>query len=202
MNKQITVLFDAENSPRFPLYCQYGGQLKPQDAFIELDLRTGNIDAKYTGIVGYALPEDVYHGTRLWFYICPHLKSDQIAKIINDHLSELEHLYQVSDILWDGNNWFGGASDDSGIDSVDWSSLVENLRHKLHEATNDYENLIVDSNDFAEWAYAETLQKGDARAIAYELIQNQGEYYYFHDSINDVDSIAELIEEIWSDKED
>ena len=200
--KKLTVLFDPDNSARFPLYYQYDGQYQPQDAYIELDLRTGNIDADCKGSIGNSIPTEVFNQSIIWFYINPYLKSDQIAEVINAHISDLEHLYNVSDINWDGNNWVGGACDESNIDNEQWVSLVNDLRHKLEIAANEFENTLVDSNGFGDWFYSDTLQKGDAKEIAFDLIKNQGDEYNFDDSINDLDSIASLIREIWAENID
>lgn len=195
--KITTVLFDKNNAPRFPLYYQYDGQYQPQNAYIELDLNNGNVDADYSAILGAGIPEDVFNEKKIWFYVKPDLTNIQISIILKNLKSDLDHLYNVSDIIWNGQNFVGGASDESAITDQEWRDLVDDLKYKFSVACSEYNNNIINANDFDDWFFSDTLVKGDAVVIASDLIDGQGDDYYFDDSINDVVSISCLIRELW-----
>ena len=192
--KKTTVVFNSDAT--FPLYCMYGGQYRPQPAYIELNIRTGEIDADYSGEVGSAIPCDVWHQCRIWFYVNEELTSDNIKTIISDQKQAFDHLYSVSDVDWDGSNWRGGPSDESGLDREDWNELVNDIHHQLEIVTAEYETTIIDANSFADWCG--DLPRGDAQELAAEYLSMNGDNgYYFDDSINDVDCIASLIRDMW-----
>lgn len=45
-----------------PLYCQHPGQTTPQDAYLEVDLRSGEVTVDHNAELGNAVSMDVYHG--------------------------------------------------------------------------------------------------------------------------------------------
>ena len=54
----------AEDDILHPLYHHYDGQFEAQTAYVELDLRDGELRADWDAEVGNGVPADVWHGLR------------------------------------------------------------------------------------------------------------------------------------------
>ena len=130
MSKTI-VNFDAKTAERFPVYCKYDNQIEAQPAFISLDLRTGVIDADYSGEIGSAVPADVWARKVLRFQINPMMHKDQIESLINEYsdtfnkimlINESEKYEELTEIEQETSDQLSGEELDSFIvdDLEDW----------------------------------------------------------------------------------
>lgn len=97
----------------FPVYSKYPHEPNPQRAFIILDIRTGEVDADYTGELGNAVPADVYHRQVLRFSINPMSTTDQINKMLNEHQAIFQAILAGAEVVWDGCNYAGRFTQDA-----------------------------------------------------------------------------------------
>ena len=89
---------------KFDLLTQYQGQTSPQDAYIELDTKTGEMSAKYNPEIGNAVPMRVWHGiTRR--YSIPVVSAVTANALMMEEIKPLaQRVVDGSEIIWDGNN--------------------------------------------------------------------------------------------------
>ena len=196
-NKTTKSIFCSDAA--IPLYCMFADQYRPRPAYIELDLRTGEIDANYSLEDGISI--DGWNQCRLFFAVTATLTNESVVQLISDFKRGFDHLYSVSDVDWDGSNWCGGPSSDSGLDREDWNVLIQGLEHELECESNELSISIIAAGDFQEWCYE--IPRGDAQELAAEYIEMNGNNdCYFADSINDVDVLASLIRDMWGSNVD
>lgn len=67
-----------------PLYHRYPGQNKPQDAYIELDCRTGELSADWNAEVGGGVPEAVYFGHIRRFPVSCYISQSALYDLLTD----------------------------------------------------------------------------------------------------------------------
>ncbi|MGL6121471.1 MAG: hypothetical protein ACRC1W_00235 [Shewanella sp.] len=104
---KLQVLFDATTSNRFPVYAQYAGQSYPQPAYLTLDIRSGELDADYSGEIGNAVPVSVWNDITLRFALMSETTADQIAEIIERNAAMFQEILDGSEVKWNGNNNVG-----------------------------------------------------------------------------------------------
>ena len=92
-----------------PLYKHYRGQVDPQPAFIEFDLRGGPITAGYSGEIGNAVPHDVWHGLIRRIPVSPYVTEEALDGFISsEKTAELVELVRGnSQVVWNGHNYVG-----------------------------------------------------------------------------------------------
>lgn len=98
---------------RLPLYHQYPGQYKPQDAFIEVDLKRQTVRAATNYEVGNAVPMDVWHGHICRIPISPYLSGKEIIALFDDNRSLIARMLSGYECVWDGSNNVARLSDDA-----------------------------------------------------------------------------------------
>ncbi|QQD21215.1 hypothetical protein GJQ54_05245 [Oceanospirillaceae bacterium ASx5O] len=111
--KTLNIKFDANTADRFPVYAKYDGQHQPQPAYIELNTRTGELTAAYSGEIGNAVPMTVYHGIDLRYPINCQLRASEIQDAIGKIATLLQRVLNGHSEEWDGNNYVGRMSDDA-----------------------------------------------------------------------------------------
>jgi len=75
------------------LYYQCAGQLRPQNTYIELDLRDGSMSADYDGEIGGGVPESVWNGDVVRLPLpTPELTASTINEIMHDIVDDAQEL--------------------------------------------------------------------------------------------------------------
>ncbi|WP_228916866.1 hypothetical protein [Streptomyces sp. DH20] len=85
------------------LFRQYAGELEPQPAYIELDLRNCILHADWDGEIGNAAPATVHHGIDRRYSI-PLLTAEAANRILDEIAPLARRIVADSEIDWDGNN--------------------------------------------------------------------------------------------------
>jgi hypothetical protein len=94
------------------LHCQYPGQNRLQDAYIQLDLETGIMSADYNGEIGGGIPFSVFHGrTRRW--TIPVLTADAANSVMEDWVPTAQRILDGAEIEWNGHNHVAVLTDDA-----------------------------------------------------------------------------------------
>ena len=129
MIANIKSIFKSDEA--YPVLCHYTNEHYPQPAYLELDLKNGEVDAVYNGEIG-SVPCNVHHYTLIWLPISCYMTAKQIDDLIAHFEPQLVEIYSNSDIVWDGNNHIGSASDSSSLTHEQWYELVSGLRQSLY----------------------------------------------------------------------
>ncbi len=97
---------------KFELAHQYPGQNKPQDCYVDLDLKNETLTADWNGEIGNAVPMDVYHGhTRR--YSIPCLVMDAANDLLDEIAPLAERVIAGYESWWNGNNHIAKLDDDA-----------------------------------------------------------------------------------------
>lgn len=98
-----------------PLYCVYDGQVNPQGAYIELDCRTGDLRADYSGEIGNAVPADVFHDLVIRWSIPAESLGGSIIALFEDEtfLGNMQKVLNGFEERWNGNNYVGHFTDEA-----------------------------------------------------------------------------------------
>lgn len=126
---------------QLPVYCQYPGQLTPQDAYIFMG-ESGVISADYDTTIGGGVTADVWHSTTLCWPINPALTGDDILALVEGNLNLFERVHAGHSVGWDGQNFVGTLDDDA-------RSASESLYAVLYLATP-----TVEVWDASEWLFS------------------------------------------------
>ena len=94
-----------------PLYLHYDGQTDAQPAYVSLDLKTGEIDARANGEIGNAVPFSVWHRLVLRYSVPAEIRGGALQALVADLLPLLERVYAGGEIRWDGSNHVGSLDD-------------------------------------------------------------------------------------------
>lgn len=186
----LNVMFDASTSPRFPVYSHYAGQIYPQPAYLELDIRDGSLIADYSGEVGNAAPSAVWHSLVLRFKLAPETTAGQIEKIISDNKELFQSIMDGSESHWDGRNWVGKFSE-AAQDSIDNIIQTDAFMRDLEGGMIDLAQWIEDKPFPADGQTLEQFAQG--------LIDSDGQNgYHFREQYH-VDSMLSDLRDIWAD---
>lgn len=172
-----------KSEERFPVYCKYPQQFRPQPAYITLDIRTGEIDADYSGEIGGGMSFDVFHNIVIRAPINPETTADQITEIINDNLDLFQKILDASEVVWDGSNYVGRTD------------------YELYELTEigfqRYEGGII---NLAEWIQNDPFPADGVTVeqFAQEALDSEDNGYYFLREMT-VDEMLSDLRSIWAD---
>jgi hypothetical protein len=177
---------------KFELAHQYPGQNKPQDCYIELDLKNETLTADWNGEIGNAIPMDVYHGhTRR--YAIPCLLMDAANNLLDDIAPLAERVITGYESKWDGNNHVATLDDDAQQAEAEIEKTCETEMEQADETNT------VQMWDAEEWLYdskSETAGKTDEElekmAADYE---NQAESENIHLDSNVLDILKKWRDE-------
>lgn len=97
---EATIIFTPDPAKPAPLYAHYQGQMQPQPAYVSLDLRTGGIDADYSGDIGNSVPESVFRGLVRRYPIRSDLTAAQVMEVLEDIKPLLQRVLDGSEIVW------------------------------------------------------------------------------------------------------
>lgn len=102
------------------LFRQYDGQHEPQPAYIELDIRDGQMLADYDSEIGNAAPGNVRTGI-VRRYPIPLLTGDAANRLMAELLPLAQRIVSDSEVEFDGNNWVAVLGDDAAAanDAID-----------------------------------------------------------------------------------
>ncbi len=105
------------------LFCEYDGQMKPQDCYIALNLEDGQMWADYNAEIG-GQPASVFHRRTLRWTI-PVLTADVANRLMNDIAPLAHRVLAGSEIDWDGHNHVGHLDDDAQAAADEISELCD-----------------------------------------------------------------------------
>lgn len=88
---------------KYPLYRKYPGQLKPQDAYLEIR-EDGTILCESNPEIGNGVPVRVWHGLDKRFSVSPYLSAQQIRWLIAQVRPHAQKYLNETEIVWDGSN--------------------------------------------------------------------------------------------------
>ncbi|MCX4451625.1 hypothetical protein [Streptomyces sp. NBC_01789] len=94
------------------LFRHYDGQSEAQAAYIELDLRDGQLLADYNGEIGNGVPFSVYHGFQRRWSI-PVLTADAANRIMREIAPLAARMLADWEEVWDGNNHIARLGEDA-----------------------------------------------------------------------------------------
>ncbi|WP_305845313.1 hypothetical protein [Photobacterium leiognathi] len=141
-NKKITVIFNNTEKDELPLYVEVAGQ-EPQNAFITLDLRNGEVDADYQALGDSGVPTSVHNSVVLRFNIVPEITGDSISKIIAHFEDRLQSIYAKSQVkLIPFNDFIGCAAD--GVDLEQYGDEKLTLSIDIYNMSFDHRVVIGD----------------------------------------------------------
>lgn len=108
MTEKITIIPVAEKDS---LYLHYKGQTNPQNCYIVLDCADKTLTAAADGIIGTAVPMDVWHGHTLRYSI-PCLRGDSANRLLEEVKPFAERISATYTSTYDGNTWRASYSTD------------------------------------------------------------------------------------------
>ena len=114
------------------LYCHYPGQSDPQRAYIELDVRTLRLSARYNGEIGTAVPMDVYYGYRKRWEI-PILTGAAATELMLSIVPLATRIVAGYTKIWNGNNYVARYTDDA-------HTAIEEIDDIAQDACKNYDN--------------------------------------------------------------
>lgn len=106
------------------IYHWYSREPAPQPAFIELDLRSGELSADYDAEVSRAVPESVFHHRVLRFTI-PLLPPDAVNELLDEASPVAQRILNGAVVGWNGNNEVGTLDQDAQEAEQELNDLCE-----------------------------------------------------------------------------
>jgi hypothetical protein len=196
----LNITFNAENTTRFPVYCEHGGQYQPQPAYLYLDLRNGECSADYNGEIG-STPIIHWQNIVLTFPIAAETSADDIQALIEQHSEDFQAILSGSTVEWDGSNNVGTFNENA-------KAILEKLNFFGEgdpEAIQSYDNIstIINSAYFEEWLQDNIFpsEHETVDSFAEELYLCDGnENAYFSESMNSKDAILSSLIDIWAEQ--
>lgn len=150
-----------------PVHCKYHGQCESQDAYIELDCRSGVLTASYDAEIGGGIPFSVYNGhDQRW-----HIRNTATEDSINGILEKIEGQAQI--VLdgyterFDGNNMvasFNEAAEDA-IESI--GEIIEDYPIEDYLVINDWGNWFTEYpwSYFCDWMDFSSIEEWVADVV-------------------------------------
>lgn len=194
IKRKVTVIFKNDSTNSLPLYTQYPGELAPQDAFITLDLRNGEIDADYTSGTGNGVPIDVWNSVVIRFLIDPCITDDSILRVINAFKDELEAFYNESDAEINFNGNEVGIPLDG--DTETWQDKIRSLKETIKSYSHDFAVDIADDDTFSD-VIKLTPATNILRDYATSVLDSIKENCFVDDAMDDVEVVSRLIMEMY-----
>ena len=93
---------EADANVLHPLYHKYEQEIEAQPAYIELDLRDGELRADWDAEVGTGVPADVWHGLRRRYGIINILTTDEINSLLVELAPIAQRIVDETEIQSDG----------------------------------------------------------------------------------------------------
>lgn len=187
----LHVKFDASTSKRFPVLAHFAGQLRPQPAFLTLDIRTGELDADYSSEIGNGVPADVFHDLVLRFPLSPETSAAEIESIISDNKDLFQSILDEAEEVWDGSNWVGSLS-------ARGRDIFEELGHHNFFCACAEGGII----DLPQWVEDNPFPKDgqSLESFAQDIIDSDGENnYFFIEPYESVEQMLGDLRDVWTD---
>lgn len=166
---KITTDLNELRSSVAPVYSKYDGQMQPQPAYIEMDIRSGAVSVDYSGEIGSAVPADVWHGLIRRYPINPQFSGSALAELLEDDelTSKLNAILAATEEVHDGSNYVGRISE-AGVELE--YSLEEWLKECFteHSAATIWEadDLLIAGGLEVWWTAEQTLEEAVAELKA------------------------------------
>ena len=189
----LTIHFDHKTSNRFPVYRQYPGQYFPQPAYLELDIRTGDLDANFSSDIGGGVPATVWHNLVLRFTISNTAHKDDIAKFIADCADDFQTVLDGAEVQWNGNNLVGMFTKAA-------QSTIDRVNDRLNDGS-DFQRVMI--HNVAELLNGDVWPKPGQSINDFidDLMACDGDYdsWFIDDLVNNPDAFKDELLEIWAD---
>jgi hypothetical protein len=189
-------------TPRFPVYCKYGGQYQAQPAYIYLDLRDGSCGADYNPELS-STPILHLLNIILTFPIAAETHADGIETLINKHSNAFQQILDDSSVVWNGSNNEGQFGEKAKLilAELGFSLFPEFNLDGIQDPASI--NGMINSEYFSDWIENNPFpsESQSPEDFANELHKLDGENdYYFSDDMNSPDAILSSLREVWANK--
>ena len=190
MTKLNPIKVDTDNL--VPVYRHYDGQIQPQPAYIELDCRTGDLEADYNAEIGNAIPAYHWHGRSVRWSINPSASAHGINQLFEDEdfLADCQAVLDGYEEVWDGSNFVGKYTDEAraiierydyqgiGVEEVEIYKVDEWLFNSCVLLDHWNKQTLEDAVDLLECEIDNdtTIIEGDIKGALLEEAQNQFRY--------------------------
>jgi transcriptional regulator with XRE-family HTH domain len=126
------------------LYRHYDGELEPQPAYIELDLKAGKLYADYDSEIGNGKPATVHHGFDRRYRI-PVLTAEAANRVLHEIAPLADRILADWEEDWDGNNMIAVLGEDAqAAEEEIREHLGLNLGYgDLDEATQGFDRIDI-----------------------------------------------------------
>jgi hypothetical protein len=178
--KTVKNIFSSDE--RFPLY-QPSDQRLQTNSWISLDIETGEIDAGYSQ--QGSTSERAWNDIELHIPMPEQSTTDEIIRVIENHIDDFQIILNDSTISWDRNNYKGFLGDDA---QAIYDKLYDNGTGFYCESQTS----IID--DLSEWLQTTPEIETTIYSLAKDLLNCDGdEGYYFSDALNSIDAIKSAL---------
>jgi hypothetical protein len=162
------------------IYCRYANQTEPQNMYIELDTRTGEVSASYDAEIGGGEPIDVRKGViRRYTLPWPYVRKEAINRIMKEMKTLFKRVLEAyhSPMPEDGND-YNLIEADSHIERYIGNFIEpdEDLLHIWNPA--NYFDAVKDDIDSA-------IKKGASEKDIFETFVEEGTVDIFEPSLEE-----------------
>ncbi|KZX77296.1 hypothetical protein A3715_11320 [Oleiphilus sp. HI0009] len=189
----LNVVFDATTSDRFPAYEKYPQQYEAQRAYLQLNIKTGDLDI-HIAPYGGGCTQDELNSVRINFSIPPTLYKTEIESLINEHKAAFQRFLNAAEIDWDGCNQV--------------AKFAKGVQDELISLQQEFEILYSETVMIDDLAVF--LERGDIfypsknqspAEFAAELFKEDGQNNcWFSDNLAYEESILSALRQMWCDR--
>lgn len=145
MSKKINIIFDNDTDS-MPLYFKFGGHHEEQQAYITLEIATGDVNAKYSEEAGTGVLDPVWFKRVLTFNVNNTINGNTVLETIEHFKEALTELLNSSTVDWDGNNLVGVPTKQSGLTFDQWLDRIDSIATSIYEYTDERSQTICDED--------------------------------------------------------
>ena len=127
----------------------YPNETKPQGSFIELDLSSGRMSARYDPEIGNAVPMDVWHGIVRRYYLPGPLLAKAVNALMEDIAGHAQAILDHVEVVWDGSNNVVRVHERNCAEELSCVCPIAVAERAIEDATND-----MSEEDYVQWAEA------------------------------------------------
>ena len=195
--KEVNVIFTGESTDSLPVYAFYAGQYKPQESYITLDLRNGEIDADYSSEMSNSVPFTVFNNVVIRFPIDPCVTGESILAVIDMYKIQLQDFYNESDteLNFQGNEVGIPVCDDA--DKQEWQEKIRDLQESIEMYSHNFAVNIADNDTFTD-AITLTPSTPDLSDYATSVLDSIKEDFFVDSAMDDVEIVSRLIIEMYT----
>ena len=123
---KIQIEMDNCRERVYALYCKYGGQNRPQPAYVFMN-EDGTVYAECSYGVGNIVSSDVWHGRTLLWNVPPKVNCNSLAKALEsvDVIKLLERIHCGHRVGFDGYNFVSSLDGDAQVASKELQCIID-----------------------------------------------------------------------------